>query len=67
MPAFSNLTCCQYEQLGDEIASGGKDGVGQGVASFFSNVVGGVFEWGKHLSFSFSFISVSSLSYCFCN
>ena len=31
----------------DEIAMGGKEGVGQGVASFFSNVIGGAFEWGE--------------------
>ncbi len=31
----------------NEIATGGKNGVGQGVASLFSNVIGGSFEWGK--------------------
>eukprot|EP00804_Cyclotella_cryptica_P012787 CCRYP_010547-RA/>CCRYP_010547-RA protein AED:0.05 eAED:0.05 QI:183/0.85/0.81/1/0.76/0.63/22/985/2990 len=33
-----------------EILSGGQDGVGQGVASFFSNVVGGFFIWGGKLT-----------------
>eukprot|EP00956_Cyclotella_meneghiniana_P039469 scaffold172367_cov25-Cyclotella_meneghiniana.AAC.1 len=32
-----------HNQASDEIGAGGKDGVGQGVASFFSNVVGNVF------------------------
>lgn len=32
----------------DEIAAGGKDGVGKGVSSLFQNVVGGTFTfWGK--------------------